>query len=108
MSSYLDKYRTGRVSWLVYYYRGEIKVSRGYVANNGTFTLADRNSWQTQVPASYMKVSSAGKVLVRNEEDIPRAKMMIYEHYLGKIKDIEEKALSALYGIQKMVKEQPI
>ena len=106
MSSFLDQYRVGKPKWLVYYNKGEILVSKGYSSDHHTFVLADRNTWLTTAPYEPMTLSKRGRVLVENEEDIPEAKRMIYEHYIGKIDDIKEKATLSLYNIQKMIMKE--
>lgn len=103
MASYLDKYKVGTPKWLVYYHKGEIKVKKGYLGR--CFYPEDQNTWMTTCPREYMKVTSKGRVLVRNEEDIPKAKEMIRQYYVGKISDIENIAIAQLTNIQKMLKE---
>lgn len=102
MSSYLDKYRTGGISWLVYAYKGEIKVRRGY-NNYGTFVLEKQNRWLSKTPSRYMQISSRGKVLVDREEDIPKAKDMVKQFYIDKINVIESKAVTSLTNIQSVI-----
>lgn len=91
------------VAWLVYYYKGEIKVKKGYVRIGHTFYPIGENYWQCGIPERYMEVSSKGKVLVRHKEDIPIAKQMIYEHYLGKIDEVSTVTVRALNNIKKMI-----
>ena len=105
MSS-LDKYRKGNPQWLVYYHKGEIKVSKGYLGEYGNFYLADREYWLTTASSEPMKLNAKGRVFVVNKEDIPKAKQMVYEHYIGKIDDIKERALASLYNIQNMIYEE--
>ena len=102
MSSYLDKYRKGHISWLVYAYKGEIKVQRGY-NKYGTFILEKQNRWLSKTPIGYMKISSRGKVLVDCEEDIPKAVEMVKQYHIDKINEIENKAVTSLTNIQKMI-----
>lgn len=91
------------VAWLVYYYKGEIKVKKGNVRIGHTFYPVGENIWHCGIPDKYMEVSSKGKVLVRHEEDIPIAKRMIYEHYLGKIDEVKTITVRALSNIKKMI-----
>ena len=102
MSSYLDKYRTGNKSYLIYCYRGEIKVQRGY-DQYGTFVLDNQNRWMSKTPYAHNIVSSYGKIIVDNEENIPQAAEKIKQHYIDKINDIEHKAVASLNNIQKMI-----
>ena len=102
MSSYLDKYRVGRISWLVYAYKGEIKVQRGY-NNYGTFVLETQNRWLSKTPSAYMQISSRGKVLVDREENIPAAKSMVKQFHIDKIDAIKNKAVTSLANIQSVI-----
>jgi len=102
MSSYLDKYRKGHISWLVYAYKGEIKVQRGY-NNYGTFVLETQNRWLSKTPSVYMQISSRGKVLVDREENIPAAENMVKQFYIDKINAIESKAVTSLANIQNII-----
>ena len=99
MSSFLDKHRIGEPEYLVYYEKGEIKVRKGwaekgeieiYNTYKRNFYPADKDTWLTTCPIAYMEMNSKGRVLVKNEEDIPKAKQMIYEYYISKIKEIEQ------------------
>ncbi|MBP5565173.1 MAG: hypothetical protein J6X45_05575 [Lachnospiraceae bacterium] len=107
MASYLDKYRRGAVYYLVYYYRGDIRVQAGY-PDGKTFTLRDQNKWLVGCPHCCGYVNSKGKVLCRREEDIPAAKQMIREHYINKISEVENTAVSRLYNIQKMIENNRV
>ena len=102
MSSYLDKFRTGHIAWLVYAYKGKIKVQRGYT-HYGAFILEKENRWLSKTPIDYMKISSRGKVLVNCEEDIPKAIEMVKQYHIDKINEIENKAVTSLTNIQKMI-----
>ena len=111
MASYLDKYRTGRLFWLVYYHKGDIKVEAGYrhggyPYSKGTFTLRDRNTWLVRIPYYPMEVSSNGRVLVMYEEDIPEAKQMIRDFYVSKINTIENNSIRQLQNIRDMIIKQ--
>ena len=101
MSSYLDKYRVGHISWLVYANKGAIKVQQGY-DNHGTFILADQNRWLSKTPLTHMQISSRGKVIVDREEDIPMAKDMIKRFYVEKIDSVKNKAVTSLANIGKI------
>lgn len=89
------------VCWLVYYHKGEIKVKKGNLGKN--FYPQNENIWHTGIPTRSMEVSSKGKVLCWREEDIPKAKQMILEHYLQKIDEVGEIATTALNNIKKMI-----
>ena len=105
MSSYLDKCRKYPTAWLVYFYRGEIKVRHGNTDGLNFYPL-DSRTWLTKCPIRTMEVSSRGKVLVWNKADIPRAKEMVYQHYLNKTDEVKDKALVALGNIKKMVESE--
>lgn len=103
--SFLDKYRIGETKYLVYYHKGEIKVQEGYTGSNNSFVLAHENRWMTTAPHEYMKITTNGRVLVRNKEDIPIAKQMIREYYAGKVDEVKDRAITALTNIKKIVEE---
>lgn len=107
MASYLDEYRTGRLFWLVYYHKGDIKVEAGYrhggyPYNKGTFTLRDRNTWLVRIPYYPMEVSSNGRVLVMYKEDIPKAKEMLIEHYKNKLDSLKRQKDIAISNIENL------
>ena len=93
--------RTGIPCYLLYYYRGNIKVKHGKWS--GVFFPDNENACLTKVPQRFNVVSSRGKIIVRDAEDIPKAKEMLYQHYLNKIDDINHKATTSLTNIKKMV-----
>ena len=76
------------MAWLVYYYRGEIKVKHGTVGLN--FYPDNSYSWQTGIPTEYMKINRAGKILVENEDDLPKAKEMLKTYYLNKEASVKQ------------------
>lgn len=94
------------IGWLVYYYRGEIKVRKGNVRLGHTFYPEDTDTWQCGIPERSMEVTSKGKVLVWNEEDIPKAKQMIFDHYLNKVDQVQGIAMSQLNNIRKMIEKE--
>ena len=102
---FTDKYKVGIPKWLVYYHKGEIKVRKGYLGVKNNFYPVDSDTWMTTCPREYMKVTTKGRVLVREEKDIPQAKEMIKQYFIGKISEIENIAVSQLTNIQKMLKE---
>ena len=103
MASYLDAYRRiGHKCWLVYYYKGEIKVHTGY-DNYGTFVLADKNTWRSKTPKRHYQVNSYGKVIVDRKEDIPMAKQMLIEHYKERLKEIQHWNTATVSNIKKMI-----
>lgn len=110
MSSFIDKYKVGKTKYLIYYFRGEIKVKEGYVNTlndipypETVFYPKNENTWQTGIPSCCGVVSSKGKIVVRNKEDIPKAVRMVQEHYIAKIDETQNKAITALTNIQKMI-----
>ena len=106
MSGYLDEYKKNLpVRWLVYYYKGEIKVRHGKT-DFKNFYPDDSRTWLTKCPIGNMQISSRGKVLVMDENDIPRAKEMVYQHYLKKIDAVKDKALAALGNIERMIESE--
>lgn len=96
--------RSGIPAYLVYYYHGEIKVKHGNI--NGVFFPDNERAWHTKIPDKLYKVSSRGKILVLDKEDIPMAKRAIYNHYLKRIDEVSSKAVASLRNIQKMVREE--
>lgn len=103
--SFLDKYRIGETKYLVYCYKGKIRVQEGYCGRDNCFVLVNEDRWLTTAPKEYMKVSEKGRVLVRNKEDIPIAKQMIREYYAGKVDEVKDRAIMALTNIKKIVEE---
>ena len=101
--SFLDKYRVGETKYLVYYHKGEIRVQEGYLGSNHSFVLVDEDRWLTTAPYEYMKITQKGRVLVKNKEDIPKAKQMIREYYAGKVQDVRDKAITALNNIKNIM-----
>ena len=93
--------RIGTPCYLVYYHRGEIKVKHGLY--NRVFFPDNEYAWHSKVPHQFNVVSSRGKIIVRNAEDVPRAKEAVYQHYLNKIDDINNKAIASLSNIAKMI-----
>ena len=72
-----------QISYLIYYYRGEIKVKAGYM--DGVFCpLDNKHTWQTGVPHKPMVVNSKSKIWVKRTEDIPKAKELLKEHILNR------------------------
>ena len=109
MSSYEYEFdNTSRlpVCWLVYYYKGAIKIKKGRMGRN--FYPDNEYLWHTGVPRKAMQVSSKGKVLCWNETDVPLAKQMIYEHYVKKVDEVRDRAVAALDNIKKMVESEEI
>lgn len=113
MSSFLDKYKKGNPVFLIYYYKGEIKVKEGYVETLYDLPYAvrkfypkDENKWHTGVPYGFGFVNSKGKILVKHKEDIPKAKQMIREHYTAKIDEVKDRAVASLMNIQNMIKSE--
>lgn len=98
--------RKFQVGWLVYYFKGEIKVKKGNVRLGHTFYPEGERIWHCGIPSKPMVCTSKGKVLVWNEEDIPKAKEMIYQHYLKKVDEVKDIAVSALDNIRKMVEKE--
>lgn len=104
--SFLDKYRVGETKYLVYCHKGEIRVQEGYLGSNHSFVLANEDRWLTTAPYEYMKVTQKGRVLVKNKEDIPKAKQMIREYYAGKVDEVKDRAITALINIKRIVEEK--
>lgn len=105
MNRWYEKYTHERLptGYLVYYYKGDIKVKRGNVCLGGNFYPENEDIWHTHIPIRPMQVSSKGRVVCWRAEDIPKAKRMIYEHYLGKIDEVHTVAIRALSNIKKMI-----
>lgn len=74
------------ISYLIYYYRGEIKVKAGYM-DGVFFPLDKKHTWQTGVPDTPMVVNSKSKIWVKRTEDIPKAKELLKEHILNCYKE---------------------
>ena len=115
MSSYLDKYKVGKTKYLIYYFRGEIKVKEGYVSTPNdipypetVFYPKNENTWQTGIPSCCGVVSSKGKIVVEHKEDIPKAIQMVQEHYIAKIEETRNKGITALMNIQKMIEQMKV
>lgn len=79
--------RHGVECYLVYRYKNEIRVRHG--VKNGTFFPDNHPTWMTGIPDQYMTVSSSGKVLVKNENDILEAVEMLREHYRKKVENVK-------------------
>lgn len=105
MSSFLDKYKVGKTSYLVYYHKGQIKVKEGY-SGGMIFYPKDVNTWMSKCPARFMEINSRGKVLVSCKEDIPKARQMIIEHYRNKITEYQDSANRTIRNIGKMIEAQ--
>lgn len=105
MASYLDKYRTGHKSWLVYYNKGELKVHYGW-DNYGTFILDAPRCWCSKTPKRHYQVNSYGKVIVDREEDIPMAKQMLIEHYKERLETMDGWNTPTVRNIKKMIEAE--
>lgn len=115
MSSFIDKYKVGKTKYLIYYFRGEIKVKEGYVNTPNdipypetVFYPKNENTWQTGIPSCCGVVSSKGKIVVKHKEDIPKAIQMVQEHYIAKIEETRNKGITALMNIQKMIEQMKV
>ena len=75
--------------YLVYRYKGQIKVKKGYDGRRVFYPASNVSVYQTGIPEEYMKVSSKGKVLVKDENDIPKAIQILKDHYSKKLDDVE-------------------
>lgn len=71
--------------YLVYLYKGEIKVKKGtfYTTMAGSLSFhpygSCKNTYQTKCPIEYMVVATNNKVRVKDEGDIEKAKEMLRE-----------------------------
>lgn len=68
-----------QISYLIYYYRGEIKVKEGYMGNN-FYPLDKKYPYHTGVPHKPMIVNSKGKIWAKQKDDIPRAKELLKDY----------------------------
>lgn len=70
-------------AYLVYRYRGEIRVKRGKA---GRVFYPDNNpyTWNTNCPHEFMKVTSYGRILARTEKEVPLAIDILRNYYEDK------------------------
>jgi hypothetical protein len=82
------------LAYLVYRYKGQILVKKGY--KSSVFYSANNVShYHTGIPDEFMKVNSKGKILVKNEEDIPKAIKMLQEYYANKLTEVGHNSVMA-------------
>jgi len=77
-----------RPAYLIYRYKGEIRVKKGRA---GRVFYPDYNPhiWNTNCPTEFNKVTSAGRILVRTEDEIPEAVEMLRNHYRSKVNSVQ-------------------
>ena len=89
--------------WLMYNYRGHLKIRKGSLDENNNFIPDDKpKTYLTEIPYDYMYKDKLpyqphivcnkymfGKVLIDKEEDIPKWKEFFKNLYLKKIEEIE-------------------
>ena len=95
----------GRECYLVYRYKGEIRVRHG-IKGGGlghVFYPDNHPSWMTNIPEEYMKVTSAGRVLVKHEDDILEAVEMLREHYRKKVENVQHTSSTTMKNIMECV-----
>lgn len=84
------------VSYLVYAWRGEIRVKAGRrIPGDKTFHPIEGAAWHTHVPVEELTLRR-GRVWVTNKEDIPCAVKMIQEYYRERITVIHTKYQTAI------------
>ena len=94
----------GRDGYLVYRYKDTIKVRKGKPSH--VFYYKDeKNTWhyQTGIPYKSMVVTSKGKVLVYDENDIPKAIEMLKEYYRNKLSEIKERNITSIANTYKVI-----
>lgn len=87
----------GRDGYLVYRYKDTIKVRKGKPAH--VFYYKDeKNTWhyQTGIPDIPMIVTSKGRVLCYDENDIPKAIEMLKEYYRNKLLEIKKRSITSM------------
>lgn len=97
------------IRYLVYAWRGQIKVRAGKVL--ASFYPIDKTGrtvsyWLTKIPRSYMEVNSYGKVLCRSEEEIPQAVEMVRKYHESRKAAVIERDVVALSHINSIAGQQ--
>lgn len=94
--------KLGRDCYLVYRYKGEIRVRHG-IKGRYVFYPDNHPSWMTNIPEEYMKVTSAGRVLVKHENDVLEAVEMLREHYRKKVENVQHTSSTTMKNIMECV-----
>ena len=98
-----------QITYIVYTWRGEIKVKEGRMNYNGTFLPPKANSpWMSKCPREPMKINSYGKVWCKDKSQIPIAKEMVREHAIQRIESIENTYTSARRNIEKIIETEEL
>ena len=97
------------ITYMVYTWRGEIKVKEGIMRGNGVFFPPNANSpWMSKCPTEPMKINSRAKVWCIDESQIPRAKEMLIEYARRRIETIEGNYNSAIRNVNKIINAEDI
>lgn len=94
----------GRDGYLVYRYKDTIKVRKGK-PSHVFYYKDDKNTWhyQTGIPDKPMVVTSKGRVLVYDENDIPKAIEMLKEYYRNKLQETKERNITSIANTYKVI-----
>lgn len=95
----------GILGYLIYQYKGEIKIKKGKIGRN-FYPLSKPSTYQTGIPSEIMKVSSTGKVLVTDEKDIPEAVNMLQKYYLLKKQEVKDRTEAANRNIESIINQK--
>ena len=104
--SYMEKQP---IIYLVYYYKGKIKVKMGKRYSR-TFheMVGDKvksSPWHTGIPDDYMECNSKNKVLCYYYSDVPKAKEMIRNNLVKRLDEYSSISLSTIQNITKFLEE---
>ena len=104
----LDTVINGPIGYLVYQYKGQIKVKKGRVGWNFYPVNENPSHYMTGIPTRYNVVTSKGKILVRNENDIPEAVTKLQEYYAKRRDEIERKGYTANKNIVSIINQKEV
>lgn len=97
---------SGPIAYLIYQFRGQIKVKEGRVGWNFYPTGSIPSHYMTGVPRRYDVVTSKGKILVRNKEDIPEAIAKLQAYYAKRREDIECRGYQANKNVVSIINQK--
>ena len=86
-----------RHCYLIYRYKGEIRVKEGWAGITGVFYPKNQPyTWMTQMPTEYNHITSSGRLLVKNENDILEGVEKLRDYYrkrYGNVCDTSNKTI---------------
>ena len=89
----------GTPGYLIYRYKGEIRVKKGIKGRYVFYPDNQPYSWMTNCPERFGEVTSAGRILVKHENDILEGVEMLREHYRKKIENVQHTSSTTIKNI---------